>query len=473
MPDQSPADRAAPEEMSGHAGGPGLGRSLSLPAAMALVVGGTIGTSIFIIPSAVAASAGSPSWAFAAWIVAALVSAISALCLAELAAAIPTTGGTYAYLKRAYPGGLVPFSFAWMMCFAYGPGAMAVVATMSAGFVSPYIQTALDLDAAPTRHVAVALLAGVTIVNIFGVRVGGWVQTVLTVAKCLLMALIILAALIFMAPDIGRIGLSSPETSSPTLAGFTSAMLLCLFSFSGAHFVTLVAGEVKRPERSIPVAILTGVGLVTGLYLMLNFAIFVAMPFAEIVGSEKIAFDLMEKGLGPIGGVIATTTVFTSGVAVLNAQCIGYPRVLFSLAQDGLVFKDLARVNPATRTPVIAIVVLGLLSGIYLFSGTYSDILGYAGFVSQLFVTLMVASVIVLRRREPELMRPYRVWGYPWTPLIFIAAMSAYLVSLLATKTSTVLVGVVIVAAGVPVYVVFKHRRAAVAGLIGTHSNAP
>lgn len=443
---------------------PGLNRSLRLPSAIALVVGGTIGTSIFIIPSAVAARAGSPGWALAAWIVAGLLSAISALCLAELAAAIPATGGSYAYLKRAFPGELVPFSFAWMMCFAYGPGAMAVVASMSAGFVSPYIQTSLGLEAAPTRHVAVALLAAVTVVNILGVRIGGWIQTALTVGKCLLMALMIMVALLFISPDIGRLGLVSAQGSGASASGFTSALLLCLFSFSGAHFVTLVAGEVKQPGRSIPISIFTGFGLVTVLYLTLNVAIFVALPFAEVIGSEKIAFDLMEKGLGPVGGLIATATVFTSGVAVLNAQCLGYPRILFSLAEDDLFFSGPALVNPLTRTPAIAIVVLGLLSGVYLFSGTYSDILGYAAFVSQLFVMLMVASVIVLRRREPGLVRPYKVWGYPWTPLIFIVAMGTYLVSLLVTKAATVVVGVIIVAAGVPVYLHFKRRRAPAMG---------
>lgn len=451
---------AQPSDVLGHADE--LDRGLRLPAAIALVVGGTIGTSIFIIPSEVARNAGSPAWALAAWVLAGLMAAISALCLAETAAAIPATGGPYAFLKRSYPGELLPFSYAWMTCFAYGPGAMAVVAIMSGGFVAPYLQSWLHLPSAPIHAVAVALLAAVAIVNIVGVRLGGWVQTLLTVGKCALMAFMIAVALIFLSPDLSRVA-AAPAVSSqgPTAEGFTSALLLCFFCFSGAHLLTLVGGEIRRPGRAIPLAIFVGVAIVTALYIVLNLSIFAVTPFDQLTGSKRIAFDVMERGLGPVGGLIAAVTVFTSGAGVLNAQCLGYPRILFMLADDGLFFRGPALVHPKTHTPAVAIAVLTVLAAGYLFTGTYADILGYGAFVSQLFVTLVVASVFVLRIREPDLVRPYRVWGYPWTPLVFVLAMAAYLLSLLITKTTTVLVGIVIVTAGVPVYFLFKHRRAA------------
>lgn len=439
-------------------GGPDLRRRLGPVEATALVTGGVIGTSVFVIPSAVAAAAGSPGLALAVWFIAGLLAAVSALCLAELSAAIPRTGGIYAFLKQAYPSELVAFSYGWMMSTVYGPGAMAVVATMSATFIGPYLRTALGLAHEPVRATALALLAAASIVNIVGVRAGGFVQAVLTSAKVLLLTLLIVVPLLVMDPDMGRIAVRSEGEGAVTIAGVTGALMLCTFSFSGAHFLTLVGGEVRRPERTIPLAITLGMGAVLALYLLFNVVIFATLPFTVVATSERIAFDLMGAALGPAGAAIAAATVFTSGVAVLNAQCLGYPRILYSLSRDGLLFSEAAVVDRRTGAPVVAIVACTLCAAMYVFSGTYADILGYVGFVSQFFMLLMVLSVILLRRRMSDMPRPYRVWGYPWTPLAYLAVMASYLVSLLVTKTGQVAVGLFVVAAGLPVYAVFRRR---------------
>jgi APA family basic amino acid/polyamine antiporter len=200
---------------------------------------------------------------------------------------------------------------------------------------------------------------------------------------------------------------------------------------------------------------------VATLYLAFNIAIFTTLDFASVAGSKRIAFDLMSAALGPKGAAVAAVTVFTSGVAVLNAQCLGYPRILFALASDGLVARRIAAVHPITRAPVAAITICSVCAAIYVFSGSYAEILGYSSFVSQLFTTLMVLSLVILRYREPHLRRPYRVWGYPWTPGLFIAVSVAYLVGLAVTRTTSALVGILIVAAGVPVYFYFRGRNSA------------
>ena len=245
-------------------GAPGLHREIGAIQATALVAGGTIGTSIFIIPSAVAQSAGTPVSALAIWVAAGLLALIASLCLAELSSVIPQAGGTYAFLKRAYPFPVIPFSFAWMMCFAYGPGAMAVVATMSAGFVSPYLKAALHLAHDPARPVALAMLLGAGVVNAFGVRIGGAAQTLLTVVKVALLVSLIAAAFIVLSPSLEGLfaATAAPGQKSLSLTSVTSALMLCMFSYSGSHFVTLVGGEVRNPERVIPLAIFLGAAIV-------------------------------------------------------------------------------------------------------------------------------------------------------------------------------------------------------------------
>lgn len=440
-------------------GPPSLRRVLGNVEATALVVGGTIGTSIFVIPSAVAANTGTPVLALATWCIAGLLAFAAGLCLAELSSAIPETGGTYAFLRRAFRSRLVPFSFAWMISFVYGPGAMAVVAIMSATFAAPYVAAALQLDHEPIREIALILLASVFVVNVLGVRVGGLVQSVLTLSKVILLVALIVIAFAFLESDFSILAQPVEQSISTfTWSGLTSALLLCVFSFSGAHFVTLVAGEVRSPGTTIPRAIITGMLIVTVLYLLFNFSILSTLPFATVTSSQRIAIDLMDAALGPMGAAFAAATVFTSGVAVLNAQCLGYPRVLYSLAKDGFFLDPIGKVQATTKAPAAAIAVCIACAAIYLFSGTYTDVLGYMSFVIQLSTTLMVLSVVLLRLREPDLVRPYRVWGYPWTPIVFIAASTTYLVALVVTKTSTVLVGILVVAAGFPFYLAFRAR---------------
>lgn len=374
---------------------------------------------------------------------------------------MPRTGGTYVFLRRAYNSDLIPFAFAWMICFAYGTGAIAVVAIMAGTFLAPVL-AGFGLDIHDyINETAVVLIVLLTLLNARGVRHGGLAQNVLTALKVALILLVILIPLILLDVQPTRLmqGGFGDDDLGTTLRNVGNAMILCLFSYSGAYFVTHVAGEVREPHKNIPRAIITGFIIVFGLYLTINVTYMSTMSFADVTASEHIASDVMASALGPAGAVVTAFIIFCSAVGVLNAQLLNYPRIVFALARDGYFFKHIARINKRSRAPSNAIVLMGVLSSIFALSGSYVEILGYIAFVIHFFVSLAVLAVIVLRIREPDLPRPYKVWGYPFTPIAFLLISAVYLINLVISKPAAVLTGVSIVLAGVPFYFYWSRKN--------------
>lgn len=276
-----------------------LVRGLGQLEATTLVVGGIIGTTIFLVTSEVAATVGSPALVLATWLVAGLLAGAAALCFAELSAAIPETGGTYIFLKRAYGSDLVSFGFAWMMCFTYGPGATAVVAIMAATFLLPVLSALGLVEAGNVAVTAIFIIAVLTALNAGGVRRGGIAQNAITFVKVSLILAVVVMPLVFTVPHFEWLASPDPQAEGPLAAAQNvgTAMILCLFSFSGAYFVTHVAEEVREPEKTIPRAIVTGFLIVLALYLAINVAYLVTLSFDEVVQSERIAADMMGKVL--------------------------------------------------------------------------------------------------------------------------------------------------------------------------------
>ena len=436
--------------------------------ATTLVVGGIIGTTIFLITSNIAELVGSPVLVFITWIVAGLLAGAAALCFAELSAAMPETGGTYVFLRRAYNSELVSFAFAWMICFAYGTGAIAVVAIMAATFLVPVL-AAFEFDIAEyVNEIAVILIVVLTLLNSSGVRHGGLTQNVLTVLKVSLLLLVVLIPLVLVDMQPARLvqGGFGNNSLGTTLQNVSDAMILCLFSYSGAYFVTHVAEEVREPHKNIPRAIIVGFLIVFGLYLLANVTYMSTMSFVDVKSSEHIASDVMARALGPKGAVVTAFVIFCSAVGVLNAQLLNYPRIVFALARDGYFFRRIAKVNERSRAPSNAIVLVGVIASIFALSGSYVEILGYIAFVIHFFVCLAVLAVIILRIREPELPRPYKVWGYPFTPVAFLLISAVYLFNLIVTKPIAVMIGVGIVLAGVPFYFYWSRKNAAPAAIL-------
>lgn len=432
-------------------------RGLGRLEATTLVAGGIIGTSIFLITSEIAATVGSPLLVLVTWLVAGLLAGAAALCFAELSAALPKTGGTYVFLKRAYGSDLVSFGFAWMMCFAYGTGAIAVVAIMAATFLMPVLQAAGLIEKDAVAATAVVLIGVLTVLNCQGVRQGGMTQNAVTFMKIGLIAALMSVPVIYGDVQFGHLAEASGATGfAEDARNVGTALIICLFSYNGAYFVTHVAEEIREPQKNIPRAIIGGFMIVLAVYLSINMIYVTVMPFDEIVASERIASDLMGRLLGTPGSIATSTVVFCSAIGVLNAQLLNYPRIPFALARDGLFFSRIAAVNDKSKAPAAAILLVGLLSSLFALTGSYALILSYVAFVIHFFICLAVLAVIVLRIREPDLPRPYKVWAYPFTPAAFLLVSAFYLGNLILTKPFQVLVGVGIVLSGLPFYVYWR-----------------
>ncbi len=446
----------------GVAAGEGLRRGLGPLEALTLVVGGTIGASIFLVPTAVANEVQAPGLALVTWGLTGLLALCGALSFAELAAAIPETGGTYQFLKRAYPGTPVAFLFGWMMFFAYAAGATAVTTTMGAQYAGHLLGRWVPYGEGTNRAMTVGIILTFTLINCLGVREGGRVQNLLTFLKVGGLLAVMAACFLFGDGDLARLGpLLPPDRPAGTMiASVGTAMILTIFSYSGWYFITHVAGEVRDPARNLPRAIFGGMLVLIGLYLTVNAAYLYVLPFEAIRSSGRVAADAMRAAIGPLGADVLAVVVVLSALGAANAQMLNYPRITFSLARDGLFFDRLAMIHPGRGTPVAAILVFGLVASTFAVAGTYQQILTSVGFVGQLFMALTVLGLVVLRRREPHLPRPFRVPGYPVVPLLYVAILAWYLANLLMNRLLPSLIGIGIVLAGVPFYLYWSRRKA-------------
>ena len=438
---------------------PALVKGLGGVEATTLIVGGIIGTTVFLITSDVAEIVGSPVLVLVAWLLAGLLQGMASLCFAELAASMPQSGGTYVFIKRAFRSDMLAFSYGWMMCFAYAAGAIAVVAILAATYLMQVLQAFGIVDGDYIKTGAVSIIVILTFLNSRGIRQGGIAQNVITAMKILLVVGLISAALLLGSPDPARLtDLPVVAPGHSPVRDISAALMLVLFSYSGTFFVTHVAEEIRQPERNIPRAIVIGFSIVLVLYMLLNTVYVTAMSFDDVRASERIASDLMEMLVGPGGATLTAFIIFVSSVGVLNAQLLNYPRIPFALSRDGVFFGWASRINPRSNVPSGAIILIGTVASLYALTGSYGLILSYVAFVVHFFICLAVIAVVLMRIREPDLPRPFKVWGYPFTPVIFLAVSAVYLFNLLSTQTANVLVGVVIVLAGIP-YFLYRRRE--------------
>lgn len=441
---------------------PALSRGLGPLEAITLVVGGTIGASIFLVPSAVAREVGSPGLALFAWLLTGLMALCGALSFAELAGAIPETGGTYQFLKRAYPGTPIAFLFGWMMFFAYAASATAVTTSLAVESAGHFIAKYTAFTPLLSRTLTVLIILGFTAINCAGVRESGKTQNLLTLLKVGGIVAIIGACFLLGEPHPNPYTpiLPAGRPVGETMGSLGTAMILTVFSYSGWYFITHVAGEVRDPQRNLPRAIFFGMGILITLYVAVNAAYLFVLPFDVMQESPRVAAEAMRRVFGPVGADVISAVAFLSAIGAVNAQLLNYPRIPFSLASDGVFFRQLATVHPTRRTPVNAIVIFAAIACTFAVSGTYQDNLTYVGFVGQLFMALTVIGLIVLRRREPHLARPFRVPLYPLPPLLYVAILAWYLGNLLVNRFTYSMVGIAIVLAGLPFYWYWTRRTA-------------
>jgi basic amino acid/polyamine antiporter, APA family len=427
---------------------PGLRRQLGLFDSLSLVVGIVIGSGIFLMPDLIARSVAYPGWILTAWIVTGVLSFFGALAFAELGAMLPSTGGQYVYLREAW-GPLPAFLCGWSHFLISQSGALAYLSISFAIYLSFFI----PLGRWEAKFAALAVMAVLTAVNYGGVRPGALLQNLCTVAKVAGVAVIIASA--FFAPRVA----ATPAFGPISAGAFGIAMIACLQAYDGWSAISFVAGEVKHPERNLLRALALGMTVVVVVYVLINVAYLRVLSVPAIAASDRVGALTARHALGPSGAAFVAAIILVSILGSLNGRILTQPRVYFAQACDGLFFRRFATVHPRFHTPSFSIVVQGLWGAVLVLGTSFESLVDYRIIGIWLLNLATVAGVIVLRRTRPDLPRPYRMWGYPWTPLAFVLVAALFLVNALFERPLPALIGLAILAAGVPVY--YGWRRTA------------
>ena len=426
----------------------GLQPQLGLLDATMINVGTMVGSSIFIVPAAIAGAFTGSLPTVAVWIVGGLVSMFGALCVAELGAAMPRAGGQYVYLQRAF-GPLWGYLYGWGAAVIINPAAIAFVAV---GFAT-YLGYFLPLDAWGVKLVAVASILLLSGLNLFGLRTGAVTQNVLTLLKIGAVAALVLAGLLLPGGSAVNLEPLWPRESAVSLIGpFGVAMVAVLGAYDGWIEITYVGSEMKTPGRDMPRSIVLSTLIVTLLYVGMSSAVLWVLGREATAGSDLVAADAMRVVLGPIGATLIVIAILVSTTGCNNGIIFTASRIPYAMAREGRFFAWAARLNPRYRTPNTALMVQAVWSCLLALSGSYIQLLTYMVFVAFLFYALSAAAVIVLRRREPDMPRPYRAWGYPVTPVIFIL-FAMYLVgNTMVESPRDAAVGTGLLLLGLPFY---------------------
>ncbi len=428
-----------------------LPRTLGLLDALSIVIGCVIGGGIFLVPNLIAQNLPSAAAILGTWVFAGVVSFFGALACAELGAAMPATGGQYVFLREAY-GPMVGFLCGWTN-FLISRGAqsawLAVVLAIYISYFHPFGPLA-------SKAIAVAAIALFTFINYRGVSLGALVQKSFAAAK--LVGILVIAGSAFL---FGHASTAPAAAAEPiTMSSFGVALIACLLAYDGWVQMSFVAGEIKNPNRNILLALGFGIATVIAVYLLANLAYLRVLSISEIAASTHVGADAAERVMGPVGGTLVSLIILLSIIGSLNGAVLTCPRVYFAQAQDGLFFRKFAEVHPRYQTPGFAILAQGVWAAVLIVSGSYEALIDYAMFAIWLSYAFMIAGVMVLRRTQPDLPRPYRMWGYPVTPLLFLGIALWFLGNMLVTRPGPSFAGLGLIAAGIPVYFIWKRYAA-------------
>jgi len=444
-----------------------LKRDLGIWAAVSIVIGTVIGSGIFRVPQAMTQSAGSVEMVFAVWIVGGILTMAGALTYAELASMLPGAGGEYVYLTEAY-GPVWGFLYGWTQMWVAKSGSIATLATAffeySGNFFPElervFFQIPLPLGdhGAPLnvsygQIFAIVVILLLALVNYFGVKAGGNLQVVVTIIKVALIAFVIIAGILH-----GNTAESHAPVAIPTTAGFFAALVAALWAYDGWNNVGMVASEVKDPKRNLPRALIGGSLAVMVIYLLANIAYFMVLSPETVAGHKLVAAEMMRRIQGQTGANWVSIAAMISIFAALNGSILTGARVPYAMARDGIFFRSVAQVHPRFRTPGVSILAMSAWSAILVLSGRYDQLYTYVIFASWILYAMATASVIVLRRKRPDLPRPYRTLGYPVVPVLFVATAILLEVFTLKQSPRESIAGIVLILLGLPFYFYWKKR---------------
>lgn len=431
-----------------------LKRELSLFDSTMINVGTMIASAIFLVPADVAAAVPGIGLMTLAWVLGGAISLLGALSVAELAAAYPRAGGQYAYLREAY-GPVWGFLYGWTALLVINTASIAAIAVGFARYVAFFV----PLSETSIHIVAVLSIIALTLLNMRGVRLGATTQNILTLAK--VGAIVALVGAAFLLPGGSSANLNPLWPSGPAeswIRPFGVAMVAVLWAYDGWIEITYVGSEIKDPGRNLPRSIILSTLLVIGLYTVVSLAYAFVLGPAGMAASKVVASDAAAVVLGGAGAAIVAGAIMVSTLGANNGQTLAGPRIPYAMARDGLFFRAQGRVHPRYATPVVALLTQGIIAAVLAASGTYNTLFTYVVFASFLFYGLSAAAVIRLRRRAPELSRPYRTWGYPLTPLVFIACAALLVVTTVIETPRESAVGAALILLGLPGYWYWKKR---------------
>ena len=436
-----------------------LPRTLGLWSSVALVVGITIGSGIFRSPAGIAQKVPNPGLMIALWVAGGIVTLCGALSLAEIAAALPETGGIYAYLREAW-GRWAAFLFGWSELVLIRASALGGIAVV----FGEYLLRSVGID--PSAHVlaarglsaaAIAFAAGA---NIAGANVGAMIVGVATWAKFLALTMLVLASFVIGGGHGATAAHLTASSTGPLSIGATGlALVSVLWAYDGWADLSFASGEVTDPHRNLPRAIIFGTLALIAIYVLTNVAYLYVLPVEAISRSPLVAADTMLALFGRIGVVLVSIFVMISSFSSLNGSMLASPRVFFAMADDGMLYKPIARVHPRFKTPHVAILLAAVLGMALVMSRTFERLTDTFVLAIWPFYALGVAAIYQLRRRRPDLPRPYRAIGYPVVPAIFIASVAAFVVNSLVNDTLNSTLTFLVILTGLPVYYFVVDRR--------------
>ena len=430
-----------------------LARRLGLFDATMLVMGGIVGSGIFVTPAEVARHVTTPQLIVGVWVLGGLVALAASFIYAELAARRPEVGGQYAYLRDAY-GPMPAFLYGWALLLVIQSGGMAAVAITFARYFADLVQLSV-----PDTAVAVAVLALLTLINCMGVKSGSNVQSGLMVLKILAISALVIVGLLF-APASGSAPAEEAATVS-TIAAIGAAMTPVMFSYGGWQTSSFVAGEMRNPQRDLARGLLLGVAGVILLYTAVAFVCLHTLGPAGLGESKTPATDVMRLAVGEKGATFIAIAVTISTLGFLSQGMLTAPRVYFAMAEDGLFFRRVAEVSPRSRVPVVAIVLQGVAAAVIALSGTFGQILSYVVSVDFIFFGLTGLALFVFRRRDPEQRVSFKVPGHPLTTGFFVVACWMVVVATVLNNPINSLIGCAILAAGVPACLYWQRKNRA------------
>lgn len=457
-----------------------LKKSLSLIAAVMAVAGSMIGSGIFRKPSTMAEQLMSPELLIIVWIAAGLITFIGALSNAEVAGMIEATGGQYVYFRKMY-GEFTSFIYGWSVLSVIQTGSQAAIAYVFGEYLCYFIKFpplpesissfTLFMPLVGNIHpfaewgpklLAILCILFLSGINYIGVYFGGLVQTIVTFVKIGVMIFLSLALFIFGDGSLSNLssGFSiSPETSANLVALIGLSLSGAFWAYDGWNNVTFISGEVKNPQRNIPLSLLYGTLIVIIVYVLINIAYLYVMPIEEIANSPLVAAAAAEKIFGKNGGAIISIAVIISTFGAANGSLMASARVPFAMAREKMFFNYLGKVHPRFATPHTSLVVQGIVSSLLVLSGSFDTITDYVIFATWFFYMLTAFGVIVLRKKMPDVPRPYKVIGYPYTIWFFVIFSFVFLVNSIISDSENAAMGMLLIMTGLPLYFFWKYFR--------------